>query len=110
MLYKFGTDALFGNCSTSVPADINYFQEAFNLTAAYAVVAVPYAWRGETIISSQGYSPKPQQRQCTLTCWMRLQAEETLENSSPNTEGVLYRKQCFTFQNNLKVGLWMMVQ
>lgn len=43
MQYKFGTDALFGNCSTSVPADINYFQEAFNLTAEYAVVGVPYA-------------------------------------------------------------------
>lgn len=43
MQYKFGTDALFGNCSTSVPANINYFQEAFNLTAEYAVVGVPYA-------------------------------------------------------------------
>lgn len=43
MQYKFGTDALFGNCSTSIPADINYFQEAFNLTAEYAVVGVPYA-------------------------------------------------------------------
>lgn len=58
MQYKFGTDALFGNYSTSIPADINYFQEAFNLTAEYAVVGVPYAQRGGNYHQFTGIFPK----------------------------------------------------